>query len=402
MIRLKGENEIGKLAAERGISAVALTDSNNIHGAIRHFQSCINHGVKPILGCHASFQHTNELFHATLLCENATGYTNLSRILSEAQLETDGKIKVDRLDAKRTTGLIMLTGYEGDLCATLRQGNTSLATKQLKTWTQLFPDGRLACELTFGGRVNEEDLTHRLAALAMEAAVPAIAAHPVLFPAAADFAAHEVRACIANSWKLDDPNRPQPFSPDQLMLSAEELTARFAQWPVALANAQEIAMRCNYMFDLKNQPQFPVLVDIDGQDVHTRLREQAQKGLQAILTRLATADSTAYQTRLQNELEVIIDKGFSGYFLIVAELVSYAQQQKIPVGPGRGSGAGSLVAYALGITNIDPLKYDLLFERFLTRNELHYRILILTFVKIAVTKSSVMRGIFMVKNASRK
>lgn len=362
MLRLRGASELGRLAAERGIGAVALTDTNNIHAAIRHQASCRRHGVKPILGCVASFIRADQHFQATLLCQDASGFRNLAGILTQAQLENGGRIDAASLDRHDTQGLIMLNGYGGDACAALRQGKQALARDLLGQWREVFPEGRLGCEITFGGRLDEDILAHHLATLAQQAGIPAVAAHPVLFASAKDYYHHEVRTCIANSWKLESKARPRLHTERQFFLSAEEMRHVFREWPGALANAAEIARRCNYDFGLHTKPQFPHFLN-SGEDAPTLLRKRAAAGLERLHP--PAGDRGKFARRLASELEVIVAKGFADYFLIVADFVQFARDHDIPVGPGRGSGAGSLVAYALGITGVDPLRYGLLFERFL-------------------------------------
>ena len=365
LIRLRGDKEIGRLAKERGIAAVAITDTNNISGAVAHYRSCLRHGVKPILGCHALFRRDDHEFSATLLCERSKGFKNLSALLSEAQQKGDGRIDARRLEPAAVEGITMLTGYEGDVCDAILKDKMRLALDLAAGWRELFTAGRLACELTFGGREGESTLSMLLASLAMEAGIPGVATHPALFADREDYEAHEVRACIANSWKLDDQKRPHPYSREQHLPGASEMRDLFAQWPQALDNAAAIARRCNYNFGLSGQPQFPRVPGVERAEVDDKLRQEGQAGLDAILQSAGTRNEQAYKERLENELVVITSKGFADYFLIVAELVGFARDNGIPVGPGRGSGAGSLVAYSLGITNVDPIEHGLLFERFL-------------------------------------
>lgn len=367
MLRFAGAHEIGALAAQRGIEAVALTDSNNIHAAIRHRASCVRHGIKPILGCHATFARGEQAFAATLLCADAAGFRSLSRLLTVAQLRNKGRIDATAITAEDAKGLFMLTGYAGDVSAALCAGREEDAHKLLEGWANVFPAEQLACELSFGGRIDEQELVPHLASLAQKMGIPAVAAQPILFANEEDFQHHEVRCCIANSWQHDSTSRPRPHSTQQYFWSADAMHKQFAQWPGALANAAEIARRCNYEFGLAERPHFPRFFADDGkvvEDPPALLRVKATAGL-AQLVAPEAPEHEKYAQRLGTELEVICSKGFADYFLIVADFVSFAKEADIPVGPGRGSGAGSLVAYSLGITGVDPLKYDLLFERFL-------------------------------------
>ena len=365
MIRLTGENELGLIAKERGISTVALTDSNNVHGAVAHYKSCQRHGIKPILGCHANFAFENQNFSVTLLCENETGFDNLSSLLTAAQLHNNGYIDFANLTADELKGLFVCFGYESNIAAALTSNNTKKAKAHFDAWAKLCEDEHLICALSFANRRNEKDITPWLAKLATENGIATIATHPALFANAKDFEHHEIRVCIANAWQLESKTRPKPYTKDQYFWSDKELKNKFAKWQGCIDNAEEIARRCNFDFKLKKSSQFPkflvnneVVTDTQG-----LLREQAQQGL----AELGLDDSKVqqYEDRLKIELDVICSKGFADYFLIVAEMVKFAKESGIPVGPGRGSGAGSLVAYVLKITTVDPLEYDLLFERFL-------------------------------------
>ena len=362
MVRLAGDEEIGKLAAERNIAAMALTDFNNIYGAIPFYKSCIKYGVKPILGCHAKFIRDQDFqFSQTVLCENEIGFKNLSTLLSHAQIKSNGAIDCAELSKEKLNGLILLIGFESDL------GNAVIhkpefVDKYINQWISLLGKNNLAIEISFGGRQLENDVSYLLAELAAKNDLKVVATHPILFPNSDDYDAHEVKTCISNAWLLEDENRPQKYSHKQYFQSARQMKEIFKKWPEALFNAQEIAYRCNYNFGLNNSPQFPKLPNTKANQVASKLQEQAQAGLEKHLNNKVTK---VYQERLDHELTVITDKGFADYFLIVADLVSFAKENNIPVGPGRGSGAGSLVAYSLGITAIDPIEYDLLFERFL-------------------------------------
>ena len=364
LVRLEGDDEIGRLAAERGIAAVAITDSNNIHAALHHQQSCLRHGVKPIVGCHAQFADKAGACAATVLCESEEGYRNLCRLLSEAQLGNDGSIDLGGLAPSDLAGLIVLLGQESDVAGHLRRDKPKLAAEALARWRRLCADDALAIELTFAGRELEELISLELAKLGGALGLPAVAAHPVMFAREDDFEAHEMRVCIANAWQLDDSERPHLHNQRQHLLSAKEMAELFAAWPEALANARAVALRCNFHFDTEAKPQFAKLAGQAG-DAGAALRSLVADGLKPLLAAADEPRRRLYRERADSELEVIVAKGFADYFLIVADLVRFAKDNAIPVGPGRGSGAGSLVAYTLGITGIDPLAYDLLFERFL-------------------------------------
>ncbi|MBF2735950.1 MAG: DNA polymerase III subunit alpha [Betaproteobacteria bacterium AqS2] len=365
IIRLnkKHERSLGALAAARNIPAVALTDTNNVYGAIQHYESCVDNGVKPILGCQAAFGAAGAEFHATLLCEDKDGFVSLSKLLTAAQKDGGGRIDPAALRPEDCRGLIMLSGYGGDAALALRQRRAAEAQRLIERWLALFGREHLALQLSFGGRKAEDATSLRLAELAAANELPIVAAHPILYPDPEDFEAHDVRACIANTWAVDDESRPRPHSKRQHMPDAAEMRQLFKDFPEALANAREIALRCNYDFGVNAAPLFPKIPGTAAGEAAAALRDAAAKGLDA-LPALA-AKKERYAERLERELGVIIAKGFADYFLIVADLARFAKAEGIPIGPGRGSGAGSLVAYALGITATDPIRYGLLFERFL-------------------------------------
>ena len=373
LLRLEGKNNLGSLARQRGIGAMALTDHNNIFGAIKFYRSCVQAGIKPILGCQALMGRAGmDRFWTTILVLDATGFGSLSRLLSRAQEreEERGVIEPTWLEPNSTKGLIMLSGYEGELGQALRAGALAAGQRSLGEWRERLGADSFFCELSLGGRVDEEAIAMQLARLARAGGVAAAAAHPCLFAKSGDFAAHEVRACIAQNWQFRDTGRPRPFAATQYLLSAAELKRIYEpKFPGALANAAEIARMCNYDFAVDAPVQLPRQA---GTAAAAILYEQARQGLLAKQPQAAAGRAQAYRARLERELEVIVAKDYADYYLIVAELVAYAKAEGIPVGPGRGSGAGSLVAYALGITAIDPIVHGLLFERFLNpeRHEL--------------------------------
>ena len=271
----------------------------------------------------------------------------------------------------KTTGLIALSGgREGDVGRALLANRDQDARTRLTEWQALFPD-RYYIELQRTGRGQEEDYLDAAVRLASSAGVPVVATNDVRFLSPDDFEAHEARVCIQQGRVLDDPRRPRNYSEQQYLKTAEEMVALFADLPEALENSVEIARRCNLQLDLgKNYlPAFPVP---DGHTVESFLTAEAERGLAARLDKvLAKAGAqrearvAQYQARLALELKVIAGMGFPGYFLIVADFCEWARTHGVPVGPGRGSGAGSLVAYCLGITDLDPIEHELLFERFL-------------------------------------
>ena len=363
--------------AEAAMPAVALTDQSNMFGLVKFYRACQAAGVKPIVGVDCwvtSEDDPTQPTKLTLLCIDNTGYLNLTQLVSKGY--TEGQHRgIPMLQkswfAGNTDGLIALSGGRlGDIGLALLSENTELATSRLKDWCQHFPD-RLYLELQRTGRENEENYLHAAVELAIKHDVPVVATNDVRFLSTEDFDAHEARVCIHDGRTLDDPRRPKLYSDQQYLRSAEEMIELFKDIPSAIENTIEIAKRCTVELTLgKNYlPDFPIP---EGLTIEQFLEEESRKGLDKRLVQLFDSESEEfeekrkeYYARLQIELDVINNMGFPGYFLIVADFIRWAKENDVPVGPGRGSGAGSLVAYALTITDLDPIKYDLLFERFL-------------------------------------
>ncbi len=375
LIRIPG---LVEQVREQGMPAVALTDQSNLFALVRFYKAALGAGIKPIIGVDAwieSPEDPDNPARMVLLCQDNTGYGNLTRLVSRAYLEGQHKgravIARDWLDAESCTGLIALSGGRaGDVGQALAAGKPGRARAIVDHWVGLFP-GRYYLELQRTGRPGEEDYLHAAVELAAERELPVVATNDVRFLQAEDFDAHEVRTCIHDSRVLADPRRPKRYSEQQYLRSPEEMAELFADIPEALENSVEIARRCNVTLTLGKNflPQFPIP---EGMTEQEYFKQEAWKGLEARLETIldpGAADyrerRAAYEKRLEHELDIILQMGFPGYFLIVADFIQWAKDQGIPVGPGRGSGAGSLVAYALKITNLDPLAYDLLFERFL-------------------------------------
>ena len=362
--------------AEGGMPAVALTDQSNLFAMVKFTRAALAAGIKPVIGVDALVRHAgvDEPFPLVLLAQHREGYLNLSRLISRSYLEGQqhGRaiIHGDWFDGL-SDGIIALSGGRtGDIGRALLAGKREQARRQLDRWRQLFDD-RFYLELQRTGRENEEDYIVEAVDLALASGTPVVATNDVRFLRADDFEAHEVRVCIHEGRTLDDPRRDQSYSAQQYLRSAGEMQALFSDIPEALQNSVEIARRCNFEVRLGESflPQFPIPEGETEDQYFTRLSyEGLEQRLEALLDK--AADDYAerrqqYLDRLQTELDVIINMGFPGYFLIVADFIQWSKNNGIPVGPGRGSGAGSLVAYALKITDLDPLQFDLLFERFL-------------------------------------
>jgi DNA polymerase-3 subunit alpha len=361
--------------------AVALTDQNNLFGLVKFYRKALASGVKPIIGVDMRVtddDSPDRPFSLLLLAQNNGGYRKLSELISRSFLEGQvrGEPRVQRawLTAENTAGLIALSGgREGDVGRALRNGDSEAAKQRLGHWLSLFGD-RYYLELIRTGRSDEEDVVQRSLQMASEAGVPVVATNDVRFLRPDDFDAHEARVCIHESRGLADADRPKNYSQQQYLRSPEEMVELFADVPVAIENSLLIAQRCNLDLALGKSvlPEFPVP---QGQTEGQYLTGLARDGLASALHARFSTENThdkerdviaaPYNERLKLELDVIQSMGFPGYFLIVADFIRWARANEVPVGPGRGSGAGSLVAWVLGITDIDPLQHDLLFERFL-------------------------------------
>jgi DNA polymerase III subunit alpha len=359
-------------AAADGMPALALTDLGNLFGLVKFYRAARGAGVKPVIGVDCWVQNPGDRdkpVRLLLLCSSHRGYLRLCELLSRAWLHNQHRARAeiarDWLEAG-TDGLIALSGAAtGEVGQVLLAGNAEAAERLARGWTELFP-GRYYIELQRAGLAQGEALLARSVALAGRVGLPVVATHPVQFLGREDFKAHEARVCIAQGHVLADQRRPKLYTPEQYFKRQDEMAQLFADIPQALENSVEIARRCNLEIEL-GKSRLPAFPTPPGATIDGYLREQAQSGLALRMEKLAlkAQEVPRYRERLEFELGTIIQMGFAGYFLIVADFINWAKRNGVPVGPGRGSGAGSLVAYSLGITDLDPLKYDLLFERFL-------------------------------------
>lgn len=350
--------------------AVALTDLDNLFAAVKFYKAAEGAGLKPIIGADVGLADGNEIAsRMTLLCRDRAGYLTLSRLLTRAWMEghrTDGVALRPEWLREDNGGLFALAGRQS-LAGRLATSNRhELAEAWLMDWRGVFGE-RLHLELTRTGREGEDAFNAFALHASSKRSLPVIASNDVRFLDAEGFDAHEARVCIASGRVLDDPKRPKDYSAEQFLKSSEEMQALFADVPDAIDNAFALATCCNVEMKLGEYalPAFPVPSE---HTIESWLRGTAREGLDKRLQKNPLAPGKTredYDARLDVELDVIIKMGFPGYFLIVADFINWAKDHDIPVGPGRGSGAGSLVAWALGITDLDPLPYDLLFERFL-------------------------------------
>jgi DNA polymerase-3 subunit alpha len=360
------------VAAE--MPACAVTEQSNLFSLVKFYRAAQAAGVKPIVGVDA-WMCPDELLdqpsRLVLLCQSGDGFRSLSRLItrsySEGQVRGVPMLRHDWLEGN-VEGLIALSaGVAGDLGQLFGADRARDAERRLERWLALFPD-RYYIELQRIGREAEEHFIQRSLDIAAKLSVPVVATNDVRFVAADDFEAHEARVCIHEGRALADPRRPRDFNQQQYLRSPQEMCELFEDIPEAIDNSIEIARRCNVELELGRDflPDFPVP---GGADPDSYLMEQSRAGLKRRLSNdihVGGADDTkAYEQRLDRELGVITRMGFAGYFLIVADFIRWSREQGIPVGPGRGSGAGSLVAYSLRITDLNPIEYDLLFERFL-------------------------------------
>ena len=358
--------------ADAGMPSVAVTDECNLFAMVKFYRAATAAGVKPIVGVDLLVREAGERLppsRVTLLCGNALGYGNITRLVSrayrEGQREGVPLIERDWLDRDSCAGLIALSGAtQGDIARALAGGREREAGRSLDAWLALFGD-RFYIELQRIGRPDEETYIAAAVALAARRGVPVVATNDVRFLAPDEFESHEARVCIQEGTLLADPGRVRRYTAQQSLRTPADMARAFADIPEALANTVEIARRCSLALKLGEArlPEYPVPA---GETVAGFLHAEAARGLEAHVAALpAGADSARYRARLATELDVICEMGFAGYFLIVADFIRWARGHGVPVGPGRGSGAGSVVAWALGITDIDPIRYDLLFERFL-------------------------------------
>ena len=365
--------------AEQGGVALGLTDSMNIFGGLRFYSHAIADGIKPILGCdlwitNLNAQDRDKPYRLTIYCQNHEGYLSLCELLSRGWMLNQylgrGEVRLEWLTEESCKGLLCLTGGpQGIIERHLMAKKPEEAERIAKQLIAAFP-GRLYVDLQRAGRKNDEAVVCKMARFAVEHELPVVATHPIQFLKKEDFTAHEVRCCIASGYVLADPRRPKDYSPEQYLKSEEEMRELFADIPQAIENTVVIAQRCN-LDGVLQKPQLPVFPTPEGMSLDDYMDKLSREGLERRLEFLYPDQEVRdkkrpeYVERLDYELNTIKTMKFPGYFLIVQDFINWSKRNGVAVGPGRGSGAGSLVAYALGITDLDPLHYGLLFERFL-------------------------------------
>ena len=355
--------------------AVALTDMGNLYGAVKFFNKCMSQGIKPIIGAEVYIENPDKVtqpYILVLLVQDETGYVNLSELLSrgfrEGQAQGKPILQKEWLIGK-TEGLICLSGgLRGELGAAIMAGRDNHKVDLLNEYQRFFP-GRFYLEIQRVGRPHEEEYIAQAAQLAQQFQIPLVATNDAHFMQESDFDSHEVRVCINEGRVLNDTRRAKHHTPQQYYKNSQEMIELFADIPSAIENTLLVAQRCNFVIRMGEYflPDFPVPA---GETIESHLRNESFAGLEIVLQRRYPDGAPPemrqeYIERMEFELNIIFEMGFPGYFLIVADFIQWAKENDVPVGPGRGSGAGSIVAYALKITDLDPIEHILLFERFL-------------------------------------
>ena len=367
--------ELMAAVSAAGMPAVALTDQSNLFAMVKFYKEALAAGVKPLIGVDMWIREVGERAppsRAVFLCQNLVGYRHLTQLVTRSFLEGQqrGAPMLERswLQSDMLQGLIVLSGgAAGDIGQAIARGRDDEASRCLTAWQALCGD-RFYLEVQRTGRAGEQAYTEAVMELGLERGVAALATNDVRFLTRAEFEAHEARVCIHDGALLADPSRARRYSEEQYLKSPEEMAELFKDAPELLDNTVEVAKRCSLEIRLgcSMLPAYPVPA---GSTTEQFLEVESTRGLKARLEAAGNADvaniAAAYEARLNLELDVICSMGFAGYFLIVADFIRWARGNGVPVGPGRGSGAGSLAAYVLGITDLDPIEHDLLFERFL-------------------------------------
>ena len=362
--------ELAASVRDAHMPAVAMTDVSNMYAAVKFYRACKEMSVKPLLGTEITVcgdADERAKGQMILLCRNNNGLQHLGRLLTETYIRPRSShgITVTRSELFGAADdlIVMSGGIDSDVAVLLRAGHPDQALELLMQYRAAFGD-RYYLEISRTGRPGESEYEAGVLDLAEKTGTPLVASNVVRFLRADDFEAHEIRVCIHEGRVIDDPRRPRRFTDQQYLRNGAEMTELFSDLPSAVENSIQIARRCNVFLDFESthMPQFPLP---GGRSAEEELLTQARKGLKAFQKLNPDLDSLIYQERLETEVDTINGMGFAGYFLIVADFIRWAISNGVPVGPGRGSGAGSLVAFALGITRLDPIRYGLLFERFL-------------------------------------
>jgi len=368
-------DQLMKRLPELKMDTVAVTDHGNMFGAIDFYSKAKAAGIKPIIGCEVYVagpkgmrdRTSREVYHLVLIARDREGYYNLCTLVSQGYL--DGFYYHPRVDKdllrKHRGGLTALSAcLSGELASRIKEGRVEAAREAALEYASIFEPGQFYLEIQQNGLKEQAVVNEVLSKLSTESGLPLVATNDCHYLNKGDHRAHDILLCISTRTTIDDPHRMR-HDTDQLYLrSAEEMESLFSDFPQALENTSKIARECSLELNLE-KVYLPHYAVPEGYDLDSFLEAKAREGLERHLPAVPAEQHQTYKQRLEYELDVIRRMGFSGYFLIVWDFISYAKRQGIPVGPGRGSGAGSLVAYSLGITDLDPLPYGLLFERFL-------------------------------------
>jgi len=354
---------------EDHMPALGIVEHNNLFSAFKFYKKAVHLGIKPIIGANISVQtdRSNVICNMTFLCKNSTGYKNLSHLITRSYIEgyrnDQASIDIDWLNEKNSSGLIAISGgHKGLIQALLLSGKTNDAADQLKQLQAIFfNDVYLSIQRL--GNNRDEELLHKTLECSLSSNTPLLAANNPRFLNKGDYLALDARVCIDQSDVIDNVKRIKDYTNEQYFKTQEEMSNLFSDIPEALTNTVNIAKKCNFKFTT-DQVALPAYLPPKGLSVEGYLKREAKQGLDQLIDENEKL-TKIYNQRLNTELDIIISTGFSGYFLIVSDFVKWSRAKNIPVGPGRGSGPGSLVAFCLGITDIDPIRYDLLFERFL-------------------------------------
>jgi len=350
-----------------GMNSIALTDDMSLFSAVKFYQKAIDSGVKPIIGAKVSVNCSSGQYDVIMLCQTNEGYLNLSELISKAYLSEygiEGASVTEEKLVEHQGGLIMVaTSVNSDIAQLLLANESNLAKEKALSWKSIFSD-RYYMSVQRTDRPSDEQLLHLTIELGLRLDIPIVATNDVQFLDKKEYEAHEARICIAEGGFLDDARRLKNFSESQYLKTADEMSELFADFPQLLNNTVEISKRCNLHFELFKKNFLPIFPTPKDKSISEFFKEESIKGLNERL-KSRSVDEDVYIERLNFELSVILEMDYSGYFLIVSDFIRWAKEKGIPVGPGRGSGAGSLVAWALSITNVDPIEHELLFERFL-------------------------------------
>ncbi|HSD94150.1 MAG TPA: DNA polymerase III subunit alpha, partial [Syntrophales bacterium] len=374
--------DLFKKARDFKMPAVAITDHGNMYGAVDFYQQAYKAGIKPIIGCElyvapkSRFDKTSEgpgetARHLIVLVKNLQGYRNLVKLTSTGFLE--GFYYRPRIDkeflAKHSEGLIATSAcLHGEVADWILKGDLERAKESARQYLEIFGEGNYYLEMMENGIPEQSLVNEKLMEISKELSIPLVATNDCHYLERADSEAHEVLLCIQTGKTMDDAGRMR-FTTDAFYLkSPDEMKELFSYCPEAIENTVAIAEKCNLKLDF-NQVFLPHFEIGQGRSLDEHLREMAKEGLERLMPKILQGKDPAlrqkYEKRLERELDIIKSMGFAGYFLIVSDFINYAKSRNIPVGPGRGSAAGSLAAYAIGITEIDPIRYGLFFERFL-------------------------------------